>query len=477
MKEKPFEKTRTESDLIGQREVPESALYGVQTLRGIENFQISKFHLNEYPLFINALAITKMGAAIANHELELLTGEQANAILKACKEIVDGQHHDQFPVDMIQGGAGTTTNMNANEVIANRALELLGYQRGEYQYCSPNDHVNRSQSTNDAYPTAIHIGLYLTHLKLVKHFKELIDAFQKKAEEFAHVIKMGRTQMEDAVPMTLGQTFNGFASILRDEIKNLNFAAQDLLIVNMGATAIGTGITAEPEYATKCVAALRKATGLNITLSDDLVGATSDTSCLVGYSSAMRRVAVKMNKICNDLRLLASGPRCGLGEMNLPAMQPGSSIMPGKVNPVIPEVMNQIDYKVIGNDLCVAMCGEAAQMELNAMEPVMAQCCFESADLLMNGFDTLRTLCVDGITANEEKCRNDVYNSIGVVTALNPVIGYKHSTKIAKEALETGKGVYELVLEHDILSKEDLDTILKPENMIKPVKLDIKPNH
>lgn len=477
MKEKPFEKTRTESDLIGQREVPESALYGVQTLRGIENFQISKFHLNEYPLFINALAITKMGAAIANHELGLLTGEQANAILKACKEIVDGQHHDQFPVDMIQGGAGTTTNMNANEVIANRALELLGYQRGEYQYCSPNDHVNRSQSTNDAYPTAIHIGLYFTHLKLVKHFKELIDAFQKKAEEFAHVIKMGRTQMEDAVPMTLGQTFNGFASILRDEIKNLNFAAQDLLIVNMGATAIGTGITAEPEYATKCVAALRKATGLNITLSDDLVGATSDTSCLVGYSSAMRRVAVKMNKICNDLRLLASGPRCGLGEMNLPAMQPGSSIMPGKVNPVIPEVMNQIDYKVIGNDLCVAMCGEAAQMELNAMEPVMAQCCFESADLLMNGFDTLRTLCVDGITANEEKCRNDVYNSIGVVTALNPVIGYKHSTKIAKEALETGKGVYELVLEHDILSKEDLDTILKPENMIKPVKLDIKPNH
>lgn len=477
MKEKPFKKTRTESDLIGQREVPESALYGVQTLRGIENFQISKFHLNEYPLFINALAITKMGAAIANHELGLLTGEQANAILKACKEILDGQHHDQFPVDMIQGGAGTTTNMNANEVIANRALELLGYQRGEYQYCSPNDHVNRSQSTNDAYPTAIHIGLYFTHLKLVKHFKELIDAFQKKAEEFAHVIKMGRTQMEDAVPMTLGQTFNGFASILRDEIKNLNFAAQDLLIVNMGATAIGTGITAEPEYATKCVAALRKATGLNITLSDDLVGATSDTSCLVGYSSAMRRVAVKMNKICNDLRLLASGPRCGLGEMNLPAMQPGSSIMPGKVNPVIPEVMNQIDYKVIGNDLCVAMCGEAAQMELNAMEPVMAQCCFESADLLMNGFDTLRTLCVDGITANEEKCRNDVYNSIGVVTALNPVIGYKHSTKIAKEALETGKGVYELVLEHDILSKEDLDTILKPENMIKPVKLDIKPNH
>ena len=471
MKEELSKATRTESDLIGEREVPETALYGVQTLRGIENFRISKYHLCEYPLFINALAITKMGAAMANFELGLLTEEQANAILRACKEILEGKHHDQFPVDMIQGGAGTTTNMNANEVIANRALELMGHKRGEYQYCSPNDHVNRSQSTNDAYPTAIHIGMYYTHLKLVKHFKEVIDAFRRKGEEFAHVIKMGRTQLEDAVPMTLGQTFNGFASILQDEVKNLDFAAQDFLTVNMGATAIGTGITAEPEYASKCIAALRKITGLDIRLADDLIGATSDTSCLVGYSSAMRRIAVKMNKICNDLRLLASGPRCGLGEINLPAMQPGSSIMPGKVNPVIPEVMNQIDYKVIG------MSGEAAQMELNAMEPVMAQCCFESADLLMNGFDTLRTLCIDGITANEEKCRKDVHNSIGVVTALNPVIGYKNSTKIAKEAQETGKGVYELVLEHDILSKEDLDTILKPENMIHPVKLDIKPNH
>lgn len=366
--------------------------------------------------------------------------------------------------------------MNANEVIANRALEIMGHKRGEYQYCSPNDHVNRSQSTNDAYPTAIHIGMYYTHLKLVKHFEELIDAFQCKAEAFKHIIKMGRTQLEDAVPMTLGQTFNGFASILRNEIKNLNFAAEEFLTVNMGATAIGTGIAAEPEYAEKCVKALSKLTGWDVKLSGDLVGATSDTSCLVGYSSAMRRVAVKMNKICNDLRLLASGPRCGLGEINLPAMQPGSSIMPGKVNPVIPEVMNQISYKVIGNDLCVAMSGEAAQMELNAMEPVMAQCCFESADLLMNGFDTLRTLCIDGITANEEVCRRYVHDSIGVVTALNPVIGYKNSTKIAKEALATGKGVYELVLEHNILSKEDLDTILKPENMIKPVKLDIKPN-
>ena len=474
LKSKP---TRTESDLLGAREVPQEALYGVQTLRGIENFRISKFHLNEYPDFINGLAITKMGAAIANSKLGLLTESQTQAIVQACREILDGKHHNHFPVDMIQGGAGTTTNMNANEVIANRALEIMGHQRGEYQYCSPNDHVNRSQSTNDAYPTAIHIGMYFTHHKLVKHLTDLIDAFQRKAEEFKHVIKMGRTQLEDAVPMTLGQTFNGFASILRNEIANLNFAADEFLTVNMGATAIGTGITAEPGYAELCVEALAEITGWNVVLSDDLVGATSDTSCLVGYSSAMRRVAVKMNKICNDLRLLASGPRCGLGEFNLPPMQPGSSIMPGKVNPVIPEVMNQISYKVIGNDLCVAMSGEAAQMELNAMEPVMAQCCFESAELLMNGFDTLRTLCIDGITANEATCRRYVRDSIGVVTALNPVIGYKNSTKIAKEALETGKGVYDLVLEHDILSKEDLDTILEPENMIKPVKLDIKPKN
>ena len=468
-------KTRIESDLIGAREIPAEALYGVQTLRGIENFSISKFRLSEYPLFIKGLAITKMAAAMANFELGLLTVEQKDAIIAACGEIIDGKHHDQFPVDMIQGGAGTTTNMNANEVIANRALELMGHERGEYQYCSPNDHVNCSQSTNDAYPTAIHIGMYFKHLQLLPHLEELIASFRKKGEEFSRIIKMGRTQLEDAVPMTLGQTFNGFASILQDEIAHLNEAAVDFLVVNMGATAIGTGICAEPGYAEKCIAALREITGWDIRLSSDLVGATSDTSCLVGYASAMKRVCVKMNKICNDLRLLASGPRCGLGEFNLPAMQPGSSIMPGKVNPVIPEVMNQIAYKVMGNELCVTMAGEAAQMELNAMEPVMAQCCFESVDLLINGFDTLRTRCVDGIIANEDRCREEVHHSIGVVTALNPVIGYKNSTKIAKEALETGVSVYQLVLDHGILTKEELDTILSPENMIKPVKLDIKP--
>ena len=466
---------RVESDLIGQREIPDSDLYGVQTLRGIENFEISKYHLNEYPLFIKGLAITKMSAARANYELRLLTKQKADAIEQACREIIDGKYHDQFPVDMIQGGAGTTTNMNANEVIANRALEIMGHKRGEYTYCSPNDHVNCSQSTNDAYPTAIHIGMYFSHLRYMEHFEKLIESFERKGKEFASILKIGRTQLEDAVPMTLGQTFSGFAAILRDEIKHLNEAANDFLTINMGATAIGTGICAEPGYAEKCVAALAEITGWDIKLSDNLVGATSDTSCLVGYASALKRVAVKVNKICNDLRLLASGPRCGLGEFNLPAMQPGSSIMPGKVNPVIPEVMNQICYKVIGNELCVTMAGEAAQMELNAMEPVMAQCDFESVDLMINGFDTLRTRCVDGITANADRCREEVRNSICIVTALNPVIGYKNSTKIAKEALETGKSVYDLVLEHGILTQKDLDTILAPENMIKPVKLDIKP--
>lgn len=467
-------KTRVESDLIGSREISDECLYGVQTLRGIENFSISKYHLNEYPLFINGLAMTKMAAARANHELGLLTDEQFQAITQACREILEGRFHDQFPVDMIQGGAGTSTNMNANEVIANRALEIMGHAHGDYAFCSPNDHVNCSQSTNDAYPTAIHLGMYATHLKLLPYLEDLIAAFRRKGEEFAHIIKMGRTQLEDAVPMTLGQTFNGFASILTDEIKHLNEAAADFLTVNMGATAIGTGICAEPGYAEKCIAALRDITGWDIRLSDDLVGATSDTSCLVGYASAMKRLAVKVNKICNDLRLLASGPRCGLGEINLPAMQPGSSIMPGKVNPVIPEVMNQICFKVIGNELCVTMAGEAAQMELNVMEPVMAQCCFESAELMMNGFRTLRTLCVEGITANEEHCINEVHHSIGVVTALNPVIGYKNSTKIAKEALETGKSVYQLILDHGILTKEEIDQILSPENMIHPVKLNIK---
>ena len=468
-------KTRIESDLIGQLEIPADKLYGVQTLRGIENFPISHFRLSHYPLFINGLAMTKLAAAEANHQLGLLTDEQFKGISQACLEILQGEHHDQFPVDMIQGGAGTTTNMNANEVIANRGLQIMGHEAGEYQFLSPNDHVNCSQSTNDAYPTAIHLGLYATHLRFMEHFKALIASFEAKAKEFAHILKMGRTQLEDAVPMTLGQTFGAYANILKDEIRNVEFAAEELLTVNMGATAIGTGICSEPEYAEKCIAALREVTGWDVKLAADLVAATSDTTSMLGYSQALRRIAVKMNKICNDLRLLASGPRCGLHEFDLPARQPGSSIMPGKVNPVIPEVMNQVAYKVIGNDVCVAMSAEAAQMELNAMEPVMAQCCFESAEIMMNGFDTLRINCVDGIKANEDVCQGYVRNSIGIVTALNPIIGYKNSTKIAKEALATGGSVYDLVLEHGVLTKEELDTILSPENMIRPVKLNIKP--
>ena len=468
-------KTRIESDLIGQLEIPADKLYGVQTLRGIENFPISHFRLSHYPLFINGLAMTKLAAAEANHQLGLLTDEQFKGISQACLEILQGEHHDQFPVDMIQGGAGTTTNMNANEVIANRGLQIMGHEAGEYQFLSPNDHVNCSQSTNDAYPTAIHLGLYATHLRFMEHFKALIASFEAKAKEFAHILKMGRTQLEDAVPMTLGQTFGAYASILKDEIRNVEFAAEELLTVNMGATAIGTGICSEPEYAEKCIAALREVTGWDVKLAADLVAATSDTTSMLGYSQALRRIAVKMNKICNDLRLLASGPRCGLHEFDLPARQPGSSIMPGKVNPVIPEVMNQVAYKVIGNDVCVAMSAEAAQMELNAMEPVMAQCFFESAEIMMNGFDTLRINCVDGIKANDDVCQGYVRNSIGIVTALNPIIGYKNSTKIAKEALATGGSVYDLVLEHGVLTKEELDTILSPENMIRPVKLNIKP--
>ena len=468
-------KFRTGSDLIGEKQIPADALYDVQTLRCLENFNISHFHLNEYPNYLKGLAITKMGAAEANHRQGLITDEVYKAIMQACKEICEGKLSEAFPIDMIQGGAGTSTNMNANEVIANRALQIMGYELGDFVHCWPNDDVNRSQSTNDAYPTAAHIGLYFTHLELKKHLEELIKSFRAKSDEFAHILKMGRTQLEDAVPMTLGQTFGGFASILEDEIKHLDEAAEDFLTINMGATAIGTGICSEPGYAELCTKAIADITGWNIRLSEDLVGATSDTSCLVGYSAAMKRLAVKASKISNDLRLLASGPRCGFGEINLPEKQPGSSIMPGKVNPVIPEVMTQICYKVMGNDVCVTMSGEAAQMELNAMEPVMIQCCFESAEILMNGFDTLRINCIDGITANADRCAEYIRNSIGIVTALNPVIGYKHSTKIAKKAKETGRGVYDIVLEEGILSKEELDEILRPENMIKPVKLNIKP--
>lgn len=464
---------RTGSDLIGEKQIPADKLWDVQTLRCMENFNISHFHLNEYPNYLKGIALTKMGAATANHKLGLLSDKLFGAIMQACREVYDGKLSEYFPIDMIQGGAGTSTNMNANEVIANRALQIMGYELGDFKHCKPNDDVNRSQSTNDAYPTFAHLGLYFTHLELKEVLESLIASLRAKGVEFAGVVKMGRTQLQDAVPMTLGQTFNGFASILEDELGHLDEAAADFLVVNMGATAIGTGICSEPDYAGLCVSALAELTGWNVTLVGDLIGATSDTSCLVGYSAAMKRLAVKLSKISNDLRLLSSGPRCGLGEINLPAMQPGSSIMPGKVNPVIPEVMSQVCYKVMGNDVCVTMSGEAAQMELNAMEPVMIQCCFESAELLMNGMNTLRIHCIEGITANAEHCEQYVHNSIGVVTALNPYIGYKRSTAIAKKALKSGRSVWDIVLEDGILTEEELAEILKPEHLLKPVKLNI----
>ena len=462
---------RTETDLLGSKEVPEEVYYGVQTSRAIDNFHISGHLLSSYPNFIKGMAITKKAAAMANMEVGMITPEHVEAFCWACVQLISGRFHDQFPIDMIQGGAGTSTNMAANEVIANLALERMGHQRGEYQYCSPNDVVNASQSTNDAYPCAIHRAMCLEHLAFMPHLEKMIDSLDKKTKEFAHVIKMGRTQLQDAVPMTLGQTFSGFAASLRGEVTNLRNAADEFLTVNMGATAIGTGICSKPGYSEACIKALRKVTGWNITLADNLIEATSATSCMIQYSSAMKRLALKVNKMCNDLRLLSSGPRCGLNEIHLPERQPGSSIMPGKVNPVIPEVMNQVCYKVIGNDMCITFASDNGQLELNVMEPVIAYTLFESVHLLENGLDTLRTLCIDGIVANEERCRQLVQNSIGIVTMLNPIIGYKTSTKIAKEAAETGRGVYELVLEHKLLTKEQLDEILKPENMLQPVEI------
>ena len=462
---------RTESDLLGSKEVPTEALYGVQTSRAMENFHISGQLLSNYHNFIRGMAITKKAAAMANVEVEMITKEQGDAIMWACDQLIEGKYHDQFPIDMIQGGAGTSTNMCANEVIANLALERMGHQRGEYQYCSPNDVVNASQSTNDAYPCAIHMALALEHLEFMPHLEQMIAALDKKREEFKDVVKMGRTQLQDAVPMTLGQTFGAFADSLRGEYKNLRNTADEFLIVNMGATAIGTGICSKPGYSEACIKALRKITGWNISLADNLIEATSATTCMLAYSAAMKRLAVKTNKICNDLRLLSSGPRCGLNEIHLPERQPGSSIMPGKVNPVIPEVMNQVCYRIIGNDMTISLASDNGQLELNVMEPVIAYTLFESIHLLESGFDTLRTLCIDGVKANKERCRQLVEHSIGIVTMLNPIIGYKTSTKIAKEASETGHGVYELVLEHKLLTKEQLDEILKPENMLQPVEL------
>lgn len=462
-------KFRVESDLLGELQVPAEAYYGVQTQRAINNYKISGKHMCDYPEYVKAIAYVKLAAAEANHELGQLPDDVADAMCRACREIIDGKFHENFATDMVQGGAGTSVNMNANEVIANRALELMGYEKGDYQHCWPNDHCNCGQSTNDVYPTTIRLTFIEMNKQLVAALERLVASFRKKGEEFKNNIKMGRTQLQDAVPMTSGQEFTAFANTLEEEIGNLNRNVELMLEINMGATAIGTGLNAVPGYAELCTKKLAELTGENFTLGKDLVEATPDTGDYVSYSGALKRLAVKLSKICNDLRLMASGPRCGLHEINLPPMAPGSSIMPGKVNPVIPEVTNQTCFKVIGNDTTVMIAAEAGQLQLNVMEPVITQCIIESQTWLGRAMDTLRERCVDGITVNAEHNAETVRNSIGIVTALNPYIGYKNSTKIAKEALETGASVYDLVLRDKILTKEKLDAILDPKHMLDPM--------
>jgi aspartate ammonia-lyase len=459
---------RREYDSLGERDVPNHAYYGVQTVRAAENFPFSGIHVRHYEHFVIALACVKKAAALANAELGVVEQKIADAIAKACDEIRSGKLHDQFVVDMIQGGAGTSTNMCANEIIANRALELLGHAKGEYQFCHPNDHVNCSQSTNDAYPTAIKLGVWFTLRDTLRAFQELQMALEAKAKEFADVIKMGRTENQDAVPMTLGQEFSAYAVMIGDGIRHLDHAGQQLLETNMGATAIGTGLNSPPGYAPLCTTRLAEISGAPVRLAENLVEATQDSSEFSLMSGAMKTAAVQLSKICNDLRWLSSGPRCGLYEIRLPAMQPGSSIMPGKVNPVVPEVVSQICFQIIGNDVTVSMASEASELELNMAEPIIAFNLFFGLTLLRNAAIVLASRCIVGIEPNRERCREYVQNSIGLVTALNPVLGYEKSAAIAKEALKTGGSVYDLVIAKGWLTKEKLNELLKPENMTNP---------
>ncbi|MBL8057837.1 MAG: aspartate ammonia-lyase [Anaerolineales bacterium] len=460
--------TRLEHDLLGDREVPADAYYGIHTLRALENFPISGTPISAYAELVNALAAVKQAAAVTNLELKLLERARADAIVAACQEIRAGRWHDQFVVDVIQGGAGTSTNMNANEVIANRALELLGRARGEYAHLHPLEHVNLSQSTNDVYPTAVKVALHVEIRRLREAMAGLRLEFEIKAREFADVLKMGRTQLQDAVPMTLGQEFSTYAVMLAEDEERLREAALLIQEINLGATAIGTGINAPPEYAPRVCQHLRRLTGIDLVTAHNLVEATQDAGAFVQLSGVLKRVAVKLSKTCNDLRLLSSGPRAGLGEINLPARQAGSSIMPGKVNPVIPEVVNQIAFEVIGNDVTVSFAAEAGQLQLNAFEPIIAHNLFNSLIYLRQGCLTLAERCVRGITANRAYLRRSVEGSIGIVTALNPYIGYEHATAIAKEAHATGRGVAELVLEKGLLTQAQLDEILRPEILTQP---------
>ena len=461
--------TRTEEDLLGAREVPLEAYWGIHTLRAMENFQISGSVVGDEEAFVRGMVQVKKASALANSDLGALDPEVAGAIVWACDQVLVAERClDQFPVDQFQGGAGTSVNMNTNEVIANLALEYLGYAKGRYDIINPNDHVNKSQSTNDAYPTGFRLGLFTLVGSLIEELERLIAAMRAKGTELVHVLKMGRTQLQDAVPMSLGQEFEAFAVLLEEEVSRLHNNAALLLEVNLGATAIGTGLNTPPDYQSTVVGRLREITGLDIRGAHDLLEATSDTGAYVSMHAAIKRLAVKLSKICNDLRLLSSGPRAGLGEIRLPERQAGSSIMPAKVNPVIPEVVNQVCFKVMGNDVALTFAAEAGQLQLNVMEPVIAQAIFESINLLTRGMSTLRELCVVGIEANEEVCRRNVLDSIGIVTYLNPVIGHHNGDLVGRECARSGRSVREVVLEMGLLEESVLDEILSPENLLRP---------
>ena len=463
------ETKRIEEDLLGAREVPLEVYWGIHTLRAIENYQISGSTIAEEPEFVRGMVAVKKASAMANRKLGTLSDTIADAIIWACDEILeDGRCLDQFPIDVFQGGAGTSVNMNTNEVVANLALEHLGYAKGRYAHINPNDHVNKSQSTNDAYPTGFRLGLYKKVDDLVDELERLIESFTSKGLQFRDVIKMGRTQLQDAVPMSLGKEFEAFSVLLGEEIPRLRNNSALLLEVNLGATAIGTGLNTPDGYQDTVVHCLREVTGLPIRGADDLLEATSDTGAYVSMHASIKRLAVKLSKICNDLRLLSSGPRAGLGEIRLPERAAGSSIMPAKVNPVIPEVVNQVCFKVMGNDVALTFAAEAGQLQLNVMEPVIGQTLFESINLLANAIRTLRELCVIGIEANEDVCRNNVLNSIGIVTYLNEVIGHANGDAVGRECARSGRNVREVVVEMGLLDEAALDELLSVENLLRP---------
>ncbi|AMR01161.1 TPA: aspartate ammonia-lyase [Bacillus cereus] len=457
---------RIEKDFLGEKEVPSAAYYGVQTLRAVENFPITGYRI--HPSLITAMAIVKKAAALANIDTGYLAKDIGHEIAEAAQEIVDGKFHDQFIVDPIQGGAGTSINMNTNEVIANRALERMGYEKGAYAKISPNTHVNMAQSTNDAFPTGIHIATLMMLEELLITMEELHSAFRKKAKEFDHVIKMGRTHLQDAVPIRLGQEFEAYSRVLARDIKRIKQSRQHLYEVNMGATAVGTGLNANPTYIEQVVKHLRTFSGFPLVGAEHLVDATQNTDAYTEVSAALKVCMMNMSKIANDLRIMASGPRVGLAEIQLPARQPGSSIMPGKVNPVMAEVINQVAFQVIGNDHTICLASEAGQLELNVMEPVLVFNLIQSISIMNNGFRVFREYCIEGITANEELLKRYVEKSVGIITAVNPHIGYEAASRIAREAIETGKSVRELCLEHGVLTEEELDIILDPFEMTHP---------